>query len=277
MKVRIFTLLIVLAVMASSITACKQKDSYFIEILKTLPNDIISVDYLGVELIREDADFKDDYIFLTDNIFTAWVPMLGLDFSDIQVIVYADDADEYKSGLMVSRGEFDLQNIRNALMVFPEHEFVQDQYEGIEIWIGDPDSNEPLGIALLENLLFIGDVDYMQDAVRVSQKKEPSLYDNEDIKSVADRLSSGIQAEIYIGEIASGIPILAGGRAFFNSNQGDEILNIEGYYKLGSATDAETTLQDLLDSYQWRYVNNIDSRLIDDFIEVTGEMDISDY
>jgi len=271
MRIKITVVLIVLAVLTSVFTGCSpNQENYLIEILKILPDDIIEVEYTGVELMAEDPELVDIYHELIESFYGAWVYLLGLDFYDIHAIVGT-------SGLVIIKGDFDFQNVRDALSEFPEHEFVQDEYEGVEFWIGDPDSDEPLGIVFLEKLLVFGDVDYVKDTVRVSQKTEPSLYDNEDIKSVADRLPSGIHVEIYTGEVVGDIPVLAGGRVLFNSVQGDEIINSQGWYRFESTADAQAALPDLEDSYQWQYTHNIDAQLKGEFVEITGESMISIY
>lgn len=58
MKVKIFTLLVVLAVLVSSITACKPKESDLIEILKILPQDAVGIRVMcfDIESLESDPD-----------------------------------------------------------------------------------------------------------------------------------------------------------------------------------------------------------------------------
>jgi len=87
MKIRILTTLIVLAVLVSCITGCGKKDNYLIEIMKILPDDIISVEYTGVELLAEDPDLEDIYSDLTESIFGSMAYLFGIDFSDIHAFI----------------------------------------------------------------------------------------------------------------------------------------------------------------------------------------------
>jgi len=179
---------------------------------------------------------------------------------------------------MIIKGVFDFQNVRDTLTEYPEHEFVQDEYEGVEFWIGDPDSDEPVAMAFLEKMLIFGEVDYVEDAVRVSINKESSIYDDPDVKAVVSKLLPGIQIRIGILGAANGNPASISGSSAFNSIRGDEIINSEGLYKFESAEYAEAALVHIQDSLtDLAGYSNVDVQLKGEFIEFTGEMEISDY
>ena len=58
MKVKILTILIVLAVLVSGITACTPKDGNLVKVMKLAPRDTPTVMCMDIETMAEDPDFS---------------------------------------------------------------------------------------------------------------------------------------------------------------------------------------------------------------------------
>jgi hypothetical protein len=130
-------------------------------------------------------------------------------------------------------------------------------------------------VAFLENMLVLGDTYNVKVAIEVSQGKETSMYDDEDVKSVVDKLPSGILVLIEREEAMYNVDALVGGVSLRKSAGGKVTLEIKGWYEFRDETSAEAALDDLKD-YLKDYFNaiNMDGQLKGEFIELTGESEI---
>jgi hypothetical protein len=268
MKAKILAILVVLAVMASSITGCgPKKGGYLIEIMKILPHDTPTVLYTDVELITEDPDLEGMY----NDVLESWDDILAceaniataIDSSHVRAFTKTDSRKVY---LIAIKGEFDLQNIRDALL---EQDFMQGEYEGVEVWTDDSHA-----FAFLKRMIVSGDASSVETSIRVSQNDEPSMYGNEDVKSIMDKLPAGFCSLILIGDTwgKSNSLLLAGG---ISMRKGEGVIEIKGWFKFESETDAEAVLPDLEDAMkEFLGATFIEGQLRDEFIELTGEIEI---
>ena len=97
----------------------------------------------------------------------------------------------------ILEGEFNLENIRDDLR---GNNYRQDAYRGMEIWYGKytvilPDKKH----------VIYGDKECVQRVIRVIKGEEPSLYDNEYIRKVKEKLPQGSRFEIGIDGGWSGV------------------------------------------------------------------------
>ncbi len=268
MKAKILTILVVMAVLVSCITGCgSKKGGYLIEIMKTLPHDTPTVIYMDVELMTEDPDLEDMY----NDVLESWDDFLAyeaniasaIDFSHVRAFTKTDSRKVY---LIAIKGEFDLQDIRDALL---EQDFMQGEYEGVEVWTDDSHA-----FAFLKKMIVSGHTDSVETSIRVSQNDEPSMYGNEDVKSIVDKMPAGFYTLILTGDTwgKSNSLLLAGG---ISMRKGDGTIEIKGWFKFESETDAEAVLSDLEDTMkEFCGATQIEGQLRGQFIELTGEMEI---
>lgn len=134
-----------------------------------------------------------------------------------------------------------------------------------------------MAVAFLKNMLVLGFEDAVKLSIRVSQGKETSLYGDQDVKSVVDRLPAGILISIEREVAMYNIQSLAGGVSIGKSARGEGTLEIKAWYKFSSETSAEAAQHDLEDYLEgWYDATHIESQLKGEFIELTGETDIPD-
>ena len=90
-------------------------------------------------------------------------------------------------------GEFDLEKIRDDLQ---HRGWEKGAYRGVEVWQGENgDINE---IALFEDKITAGGVEAVETAIRVMKGEEESIYDEDDIKDIANKLSDGFIVTIRL-------------------------------------------------------------------------------
>ncbi len=277
MKRKIISVLIVIAVLATGLTTCTTKDNYLIQVMKIAPEDTIVISCNDYEAAAEDPDWE----FIYDGLETIMVlepnmrSMVGdMDTSDVSasavVITTGNDT------IFVLIGDFDLEDIRSALI---EGDWAEDEYEGIEIW-----TYYDKAIAFIDNMIVSGYTDAVEACIRAHKNEEPSMYDNEDTRAVADKLRVVPSCVVATGDFSppelEDYPIEIEYQAYSlgisNENSGDEVLDVSAWFKFDSEVSTEAAMEvfeDLMGSC-FEGITLIDARLSGQFIEITGEMDI---
>ena len=101
------------------------------------------------------------------------------------------------------------------------------------------------------------------------------MYDNENMKVVADRLPSGISYSVFGSDVMYSTEVLAGSICWENSTSGDGVLDISGWLKFDSETSAEAAMENIEDALGWEFdATNTEASLSGQFIEITAEMEI---
>jgi len=278
MKRKIISVLIVLAILTSGLMACTAKGGYLIQVMKIAPEDTIVVSCNDYEAAAEDSDWE----FIYDGLETIMAlepnmrSMVGdMDTSDVSasavVITTGNDI------IFVLIGDFNLEDIRDALI---EGNWIEDEYEGIEIWT----LYDYKAIAFIDNMIVSGNTAPVEACICAHKNEEPSMYDNEDTRAVADKLpvvpssvvASGDFTPIELADLLSDIEYLAYSLGISNENRDDEVLDISAWFKFDSEASAEAAIEeaeDFLETGVWGYTN-LHTSLNGQFIEITGEMEI---
>lgn len=84
-------------------------------------------------------------------------------------------------------GDFDLGKIRDDLQ---HRGWERSTYRGVEVWQGEG-KNDINEIALFKDKIIAGSVGAVEMAIRVMKGEEESLYDDEDVMDIANKLSDG--------------------------------------------------------------------------------------
>lgn len=275
MKAKILTILIVLTVLVSCITGCTQKDSYLIDILKILPDDIVAVDCVDIKAMAEDPDLEVTYNRQRDRVITMAEDMVGI---DVSFCVYAAQATAERGYLYVYVGDFDLETVRDALT---NNDYERDEYTEIEIWTKDP-----LSVTFLKKKIVIGITETVKDIIHLKNNKGSPWYDDREIKSVVDKLPAGVESMVFGPDYMPHLlEVVAGGFCLQNLTRNEGVLDIAGWFKFESEADAEANLDEIENNFEFYIeltgdfeVTQLNSQLQGEFIEITGEMVIiSEY
>lgn len=280
MKKRIISVLIVLVVLASLNVGCGQgKSNSLIEMLKILPQDSAEITFFDIATLESDADLEHWYSDLKGDWFFRADLIPELNSSNIHTTGIAMRLGDFSNLMMIFKGELDEQGIRDMLV---DEGFEAGEYEGIQIWTGELYSGaEPRSWAgaLLEKTFLFGGTDNVEASIRVSQNMEPSLYKDNDVKSVVDRLPEGILCEIYnvtaiLQEAGLTSAGLAGGFSLIKAASGKS-LEIVGWSKFQNRTDAAAALTDLEEKMKELWdTTQVEGQLKGQYVEITGEMEL---
>ena len=269
MKTKIFSLGLVVAVLTSSILGCGAKVSPLVEFVKLLPNDTNTIVYIDVSTMSKDPDLADMYDSLQDE----WVGFeedfgIALPSVNILAIAYYEDG-----AAVVIKGDFDFDSVHNALRNQESQGFAEDEYKSVEVWIG-----KDYTVAFPDGMYVMGSsLDTVKNFIELSQGDGTSMYDDEHVKSIVDRLPAGINTLLQNEDVVSigGVQYLAGGISLIKSSSIEGTLELKGWYKFGSAADAEAGLADLEDYLKHVFdATNVSSQLNGEFIELTGEAEL---
>jgi hypothetical protein len=274
MKTWIIITLTVLVLLALAIIGCSStKDSNIIRVIKIAPEDTQSIMYMDFDVIKNDPDCAPMYDDMRDSIESE---MEGVQVTDI--IGYGMINVEH-GGLDVRIGEYNTEDMRNTLK---EQGGKEEEYQGIEIWVSDT-HGLPRAFTFIDNMVVFGDKDTVEASICAYKNIEPSLYDNEDVKTILNEIPGGI-FHIIINPIPNELLNIFGtGTGFIsicNLVEGDEVLDIKGLFKFESEADAENYLEktkELARGFLFSTPMDIEAKLKGRFIEITGDMDLEDF
>jgi hypothetical protein len=265
MKARIIVILIVLAVLVSCITACTSKDSFLVQVMKLSPEDTYMITCFDAEGARDDPEFNFIHDYMIEELSYTGVDM---EVMDISAFATVETDWDY---IYIVMGDFELEDVRDALIELGVG-FAENKYRGIEIWTDDYETS----IAFIDDIVVAGPTDEVEACIRRHNNQASSMYDNEDMKEVADKLPAAVVHSVFGPDVMYSIEALSGSICLTNSNGHDGVVDMSGWLKYSteaSAEDAMTT--DLEDDLGWELNAAIsDVQQSGQFVEFAGEMEI---
>jgi len=156
------------------------------DMMKKTPENAAHLTFVNVKELRGDNDLE--------HLYEGWRDNLGHTFDDYGIV--ADDVNLTAMGISLEgegegyyliNGDFDLRKVRDKLYSLG---FDEDEYRGVELW----ERNGEV-MALMEHLVILSTEQGVRDCVEVIMGEKDSLWDNQDIKDVLDRLPDGINVK----------------------------------------------------------------------------------
>jgi len=262
MKIRIFTAIVALAILVSGITACTPKGGYLVQVMKLAPEDTYMITCMDAKEAEEDPEFNFIYDYMIDEFSFM---MLDMEAWDISALAIIETDWDY---IYVLMGDFDLRDVGDFLI---ELDFAEGEYKGIEIWTDDYDYS----VAFIGNMIVAGEKDTVEVCIRRHKNEESSMYDDEDMKAVADKLTAASVYLMFGPDLMYDIEVLSGGIGFKNLHGNDGVLDITGQLKFNNGANAEAAMGNIEDDLSMEFdATSIDAHLSGQFIEFTGEMEI---
>ena len=273
MKTVTITILAVLSIITLVLTGCSStKDSNILRLIKSSPENTLSIMYLDLDTMKEDPDCEQKYYDTRDSLENE---MEGIHFPDITGYGLINVE---KGTLNVKIGEYAVQNIRDNLK---DQGYTEGQYQASEIWTADIHGRH-MAFTFIDNMVVFGDKNSVEASLRAHKDDGPSLYDNEDLKVILDKLPDGI-FHMFINTITKqhitryGSAI--GSISICNFTKGDDVFDIKGLFKFKSEADAETYLErtkDIAQAFLFGAPLDVEVEPKGQFIEITGTTNIED-
>jgi len=247
------------------------------ENMKMVPVDSIAYSYWNIGIMESDEELWDMYYIFKESAQAEQITDMGLPRSAI------DDASKALLGfgslvnatVRVMKGDFKAQDVERYL---EKEGYQKSTYQEIGIWTPPAGKGyEPM--AVKDNTLLMGQEAALQAAIDVMIKSEKkSLYDNQNIKLVVDRLPAGIL--VYLGTAASAgeesyEDLVAYGKSLRMADE--DRLHLTAVYMFQdafTAGNAEGSIKDYLGTQNF---TDIKAERQDNFIKVTAKVYISDF
>jgi hypothetical protein len=232
--------------------------------MELAPEDTYMITCIDVQEIVGDREFDFIYDMLIDELSYAGID-IGL--SDISAFATIETERDY---IYIVIGDFNLEDIRDALVEY-DVGFAEGEYRGIEIWTDDYETS----VAFVGNSAVVGPTNEVEACIRRHKNQASSMYDDEDMKAVADKLPSAVVYSVFGPDVLYDIEVVSGSVCLNNSTGGDEVLDISGWLRFDSDASAEDAMtEDLEDDLGWEFSATItDVRPNGEFIEFTGDME----
>ena len=230
------------------------------DIAKMTPEGANSLIYSDLQTMRDDRDLRDIYKDMKKS-GTSEIDELEIDFDDVNYIATT------LGGIEIIEGKFDLKDLRDEL---DDLDFDKDEYKGVEFWIGEYDE----AVAISGNKLILGDDKQVKSCIKVIKGDRTSMYDDEDVRDVINKLPSGIFTMVstyppYENALVMGSAMI---------KEDEDTMKIEGVVKYDDEEDAEDAKSDLKrEMKEEDKMFDVDVTQSGKFLEFSAKFDIEDW
>jgi hypothetical protein len=234
-------------------------------LVKMAPQNVQVILFLDFKKIGSDSDFSELYEDMRAS-FESDISTTGsdLDFMDFEDIHYLGVVQVNGREIVWINGDLNLNAIRAEL----ENKFDKDDYRGIEVWYSYGQA-----IAIHNGALLIGDESSVMGSLEAIVNPEKSAYRaNKDIRSVVDRLSSGLFSVILADSYYQGSNAVAMTYLKINS----EMMKLTGSFIFDNEEYAEDAMNDIKNDMESGGLVEVTSRRSENFVEFSAEIDIED-
>lgn len=230
------------------------------DIAKMTPEGANSLIYSDLQTMRDDRDLRDIYKNMKKSELDELEDELGIDFDDVNYIAEAGD-------ITIIGGKFDLKDLRDEL---DDMDFDKDEYKGVEFWIGEYDE----AVAISGNKLILGDDKQVKSCIKVIKGDRTSMYDDEDVRDVINKLPSGIFTMVstyppYENALVMGYAMI---------KEDEDTMKIKGVVKFDDDEDAEDAKSDLKrEMKEEDKMFDVDVTQSGKFLKFSAKFDIEDW
>lgn len=266
LKITPIPIIMMLALLSFPMACSQAKNNSLLETMKVLPDTTTIVIYLDVGALKVDSTLAELYEGFDSTFITDEMSERGISLQDPVKMIIAVSHD---SQWLVIKGMSNLKEFRLALA---DQGLEKDEHKGVEIWNGD------YSVAFLDDMVIMTETSKdVRVPIQVAKDKGKSMYDNADMKPIAERLPSGffdiITSEIidpnYTGYTAVGISVK-------KPTPLRDTLEVTEWFKFSSEKKARAEVFQLEDRVERQFdAVKVTSRQNNEFVKVTGEVDVN--
>jgi len=154
------------------------------DMMMKTPENAAYLSFVDAKELRSDNDIE--------HLYEAWRDNLGRALDDCGIV--ADDVNLTAMGMSsegvgyyLIDGSFNPREVGDKLGSLG---FDEDEYRGVELWERNGES-----VALMEGLVILGTGQGVRDCIEVTNGEKDSLWDNQDVKDIVDRLPDGFSVK----------------------------------------------------------------------------------
>lgn len=273
---RIWALVLALAIAVSTLSGCVfSGGKEFVSLMEKVPIAATSYAYWNVGTMGEDSQLWALFEVFKDSPYSKQITDLGLARSSVKHMAGAYGFGEYSnSSVRILKGAFSDNDVNTRLA---KYNYLEEEYEKLGVWA--PPDSEYNYLSLEGGRILMGCGDCVKACIdTLSSGDSYSLYEDQNIKSVADRLPGGIIVELFD---AGAVPeeayadLVVFGRSFRKLKDGSlELKAIYMFQDTYSAGQSSQAIDDHLAGNRYTVTKVVHSG---SFIEVTANIAMDDY
>ena len=238
------------------------------DMMARVPHDTACLKYVNVKSLRNDADL--------DDLYTAWKgsvdPRLdahGIDHGAVNRFASGANSTLSKRFTLLV-GKFNMKEIKDELN---DRNYDSSEYKGVEVWKKTGFGTDTDMVALMGDLIILGNEAGVEGCIKVIKEGEASLLGNADANDVAGHLPNGLRVEIQKTEVAG--LLLSGLEASGTSvnKKNSDTLKISGIATFDDeqdARDADGKIEDLME----RVYERVDVARAGVLVKASADLDI---
>jgi hypothetical protein len=208
-----------------------------VDVMKKVPLDSTSFDYWAIEKLAEDEDLWDDiYVKFIESLEVSQLEDMEVTRSSVK---HAAKVSGFDGSVGVFVGDFAIKIIAQRL---EDEGYQKTIYQETEIWTPEDDPGYE-SVALREGTILIGDVEDLKACIdTIVEEQKYSLYEDPDIRLVADKLPEGVIININKADSEENYAdLITYGKSYGKKDEGNlkltAIYMFQDSYAAGEARD----------------------------------------
>ena len=249
----------------------------FVDLMKKVPGDSSSFSYWAIDKIDGDQDLWDLYDVFGDSPEAEQIKSTGLVLSIVEHVATASGFSSVANqSARLLKGEFNLDDMEDRL----DRQGYQKTTTYQETGIWTPPADLPYQpLALKSDMVIVGDESSLKACIDTGLKDQDlSLYENPNIKLVAERLPDGIL--VYLEKATTGSKeqypeIVAYGKSYRKGSPG--MLELTAVYMFQSSSKAGAALGDIASYLETQGFSDVKTERQENFARATGRIYVTDF
>ncbi len=251
---------------------CSRGSKTFVDMMKKVPVESTFFSYWAISGLSADEELQNMYAKFRESTEAKELKDIGVVLFTLRHSAKAFGSD---GSVTVLGGDFNVKDIERRLEV---KGYKETGYGGIGIWTPQ-DGGEYNPLTLQEDAILVGKTEDLKSCIdTMDQEQEYSLYEDQDIKWLTDKLPEGLIVNVYKADPAYGeayVDLIAYGKSYKKEDQGR--LKLTAVYMFQdslTAGNAQAEIKDHLATEKF-----VDVRLERDggFVRATAYIDITDF
>jgi len=273
MKSKIIIAVVLLLALLSASAGCGwfRGSKPLVDIMKKVPLDSTSFDYWAIEKLAEDEDLWDIYVkFRDESLAASQLKDMEVRLSSVK---HAAKASGFDGSVGVFVGDFTVEIVAERLA---DKGYQETTYQETGIWTPQDDQGYE-SVALREGTILIGDVEDLKACIdTMVGEEEYSLYDDPDVRLIADKLPEGVIININKADSEENYAdLITYGKSY--GKEGEGSLKLTAIYMFQD-TYAAGQARDEINSYlETHKFTDIEVEREGSFIRATALISIIDF
>ena len=258
----LWTVGLVVVVLLSAVLltmGCGSESSVFVDLIKKVPHDSSTVDFMDIEKLRDDPDFEgayEDWKMAYDL-----QGQYGINHDQVETFIMTES-------IYLVQGGFDMSDVVDRLLHLG---YEYDRYKDVERW-----SSGNVHVALMERMVVAGSKDGVESCIKIAKGEDSSLYEKRDARDVVEKLPHGLQMWWALAASYSELEGLeASGMSLAKEDR--DILKMTTVCKFTDEGTAEDSGNTLKQEWEDSRFGKVDTKIDGIYVTIRGEISIDEF